>query len=85
MALASRFIHDRTLPTDLRSLAIVTMLCCHEFNAAVAVLVVLPIDECVYPLTSLLFGGKGLAGQPGRYFTFLNCDSEYGLSLETQG
>ena len=62
MALAGLFIHDRTVPADLRSLTMVTLLGRHEFDAAVAVLVVVPIDERGHPLTSLLFGGKWLAG-----------------------
>jgi hypothetical protein len=43
-------------------MTIVTLLGRHEFDAAVAVLVVVPVDERYDPLTSLLFGGKGLAG-----------------------
>ena len=50
------------MAADLYSLAIVTLLGRHEFDAAVAVLVVVPNDERGYPLTSLLFGCKWLAG-----------------------
>ena len=35
---------------------------CHEFDPAVAVPVVVPVDERSDPLTGLLLGGKGLAG-----------------------
>ena len=37
MALAGLFIHDRTVPADLRSLTIVTLLRRHEFDPAVPV------------------------------------------------
>ena len=50
------------MAADLHSLPSVTSLGRHEFDAAVAVLVVVPIDERSHPLTSLLFGGKWLAG-----------------------
>jgi len=50
------------MAADLHSPAIVTLLGRHEFDAAVAMLVVVPIDERGHPLTSLLFGGKWLAG-----------------------
>ena len=62
MALSGLFIHDRTVPADLRSLTIVTLLRSHEFDPAVPVPVVVPVDECSDTLTGLLFGGKGLAG-----------------------
>ena len=62
MALAGLFIHDRTVPADLRSLTIVTLLGRHELDAAVPVPVVVPVDERSDLLTGLLFGGKGLAG-----------------------
>jgi hypothetical protein len=81
------------MAADLHSLAIVTLLGRHEFDAAVAVPVVVPIDERGHPLTSLLFGGKGLAGvirpiltAPRDFvYTVLNSDSEYGLSFDTHG
>jgi hypothetical protein len=62
MALASSFIADSTVTADLHGLAIVTLLGRHELDAAVAVLVVVPIDELNDPLTRLFFGGKWLAG-----------------------
>lgn len=61
----------------LHSLAIVTLLGRHEFDPAVAVLVVVPIDERGHPPTSLLFGGKGLEGvirpilSAPRYFVYM--------------
>ena len=62
MALAGLFIHDRTVPADLFCLTIMTLLGRHEFDAAVAVPMVVPVDELGDPLTGLPFGGKGLAG-----------------------
>ena len=62
MALAGLFIHDRTVPADLRSLAIVTLLRRHEFDPAVPVPMVVPVDERSDPLTGLPFGDKGFAG-----------------------
>lgn len=62
MALASLFVHDRTVPADLRSLTIVTLLGRHEFDPAVPVPMVVPVDERGDPLTGLLFGGKRLTG-----------------------
>lgn len=50
------------MAADLHSLAIVTLLGRHEFDAAVAVLVVVPVDELGDPLTRLFFGGKWPAG-----------------------
>lgn len=35
---------------------------CHVFNAAVAVIVVVPVDQLAYSLTRPLFGSKWLAG-----------------------
>ena len=46
------------MAADLHRLAIVTLLRVHEFYAAVAVLVVVPIDEIGGPLTRLFLGGK---------------------------
>ena len=62
MALAGLFIHDRTVPADLLSLTIETLLGRHELDPAVTVPMVVPVDKCSNPLTGLLFGGKGLAG-----------------------
>ncbi len=49
------------MAADLHGLAIVNLLGCHEFDAAVAVLAVTPVDERRHPLTGLVFGGKWLA------------------------
>jgi hypothetical protein len=50
---------------NLDGLTGVTLLRRHELDAAVAVLVVLPVDERGDPLTGLLFGCKWLAGVIG--------------------
>jgi hypothetical protein len=47
---------------NLAGLTAVTLLRRYELDAAVAVLVVVPVDERGNPLTGLLFGCKGLAG-----------------------
>lgn len=62
MALAGSFVDDSAVTADLHGLAIVTLLGRHEFDAAVAVLVVVPVDKLGNPLTRLFFGGKWLAG-----------------------
>jgi hypothetical protein len=56
------FVDDSAVPADLHGLAIVTLLGCHEFDPAVAVLVVVPIDELGDPFAGLVFGGKWPAG-----------------------
>jgi len=84
MALAGSFVDDSAVPADLHGLAIVTLLGRHEFDAAVAVLVVVPVDELGDPLTRLFFGGKWFAGvirsilsAPRDFvYTVLNSDSE---------
>jgi hypothetical protein len=53
---------------NLDGLTGVTLLRRHELDAAVAVLVVLPVDERGDPLTGLLFGCKWLAGVIGPIF-----------------
>lgn len=50
------------MAAELHSLANVTLLGRHEFDPAVPVRIVVPVDECSYPLTGLLLGGKGLTG-----------------------
>ena len=62
MALAGSFVDHTAVPADLHGLAIVTLLGRHEFDAAVAVPVVVPVDELGDPLTRLFFGGKWFAG-----------------------
>jgi len=51
-----------TLLTNGGGRAVVSLNGCHELDAAMAVPVVVPIDECGDPFTGLLFGSKGLAG-----------------------
>jgi hypothetical protein len=89
----SLFVHDSAVAADLHGLTAVTLLRRYELNAAVAVPMVVPIDERGAPLTGLLFGCKWLAGvirpilpAPRDFvYTVLNRDSEYGLSFETLG
>ena len=45
MALAGSFVDDSAVAADLHGLAIVTLLGCHEFDAAVAMPVVIPIRK----------------------------------------
>jgi hypothetical protein len=57
------FLIDRgTLLANGDGRSVVSLNGCYELDAAVAVLVVVPVDECGNPLTGLLFGCKGLAG-----------------------
>ena len=88
MAVADSFVDHNAVPADLHGLAIVTLLGRHEFDAAVAALVVVPVDELGDPQTRLFFGGKWFAGVIRSIlstYTVLNRDSEYGVSLETRG
>ena len=62
MALAGSFVDDSAVTTDLDGLTAVALMGRHEFDATVAVLVVVPVDELGDPLTRLFFGGKWLAG-----------------------
>jgi hypothetical protein len=57
MALARLFVNDTAVATDLHGLTIVTLLGCHEFDPAVAVLVVVPIYELGDPLAGLVSPG----------------------------
>ena len=50
------------MAADLNRITVVTLDGRHELDAAVAVLVVVPVDERHHPLTGLVFGGKWLAG-----------------------
>jgi hypothetical protein len=59
------FVDDSAVPADLYELTAVTLLGRHEFDAAVTVLVVIPVDERRDPLARLLFGSKRLAGLIG--------------------
>jgi len=45
IALPDLFIHDRTVSADFRSLTILTLLGFHEFDPALPVPMVVPVDE----------------------------------------
>ena len=62
--LPGSFVDDSAVAVaaDLNRITVVTLDGRHNGDAAVAVLLVVSIDERGYPLTSLLFRGKGLAG-----------------------
>ncbi len=60
MALGGLFIDDSAVPADLYGLTAVTLLGRHEFDAVVAILVILPVDERCHPLTGLVLGGERL-------------------------
>ena len=53
IGLLDSFIDDTAVVADLHGLAIVTLQGRHEFDAAVAVLVVLPVNELGDPMTGL--------------------------------
>jgi len=56
-----------------------------EADGAVQVFLVIPVDEATHPFSRFDEIGKCLARIPWRYFKVLNKDSEYGLSLLTDG
>ncbi len=60
MALAGLFIDDSAVAAYLYGLTAVTLLGRHEFDAAVAVFVVVPVDERCHPLTGLVLAGERL-------------------------
>ena len=60
MALAGLFIDESSVAADLYGLTAVTLLGRHEFDAAGAVLVVVPLDERCQPLTGLVLAGERL-------------------------
>ena len=62
MVLACLFVDDSPLAADFNRITVVTLDGRHEFDPAVAVLVVVPVDERGHPLTGLVFRGKWLAG-----------------------
>jgi hypothetical protein len=62
MALAGLFIDDSAVAAYLYGLTAVTLLGRHEFDAAVAVLVVVPVDERCHPLKGLDLAGERLTG-----------------------
>ena len=56
------FVDDSAMAADLNRITVVALVRCHELDAAVAMLVVVPGDERSHPMTGLPFGGKWLAG-----------------------
>ena len=62
MALSGLFVDDSAVEADLQGLAIVTLLRRYECDPAVAVLVVVAVDELADPMTGLVLGGIWLAG-----------------------
>jgi hypothetical protein len=62
MALAGLSIDDSAVATGLYGLTTVTFLRRDELDTAVAVLVVVPVDEFGDPLAGLVSGGKWFAG-----------------------
>lgn len=93
MHLTGLVVNLGTALADFNGLTAMALVGRHKFDAAVAVPVVVPVDERDDPLTGLLFGGKWLAGvirpilpAPRDFvYTVLNRDSEHGLSFETLG
>ncbi len=77
------FVDASSVAADPYGLATVTLVGRHEFDAAVAVLMVVPVDERRHPLTGLVFGGKWLTGvissilsaPRDSVYTVLNSDS----------
>ena len=57
---------------------------CVQTDAAVTMLVVVPLGEQVHEISCLQIDRKR-SGNVGSYFNVLNSDSEYGLSLDTRG
>ena len=61
MSLTRLLVDDNTVPADLHGLTAVALLGRDEFDAAVAVPVVVPVDERRHPLAGFLRAGKGPA------------------------
>lgn len=61
MSLARLLVDDRSVPTDRHRLAAVALLGRHELDAALAVPVVVPVDERRHPYAGFLRTGKGPA------------------------
>jgi hypothetical protein len=55
-------VDDSAVTADLHGLTAVTLVGCHELDPAVAVPVVVPVDESGDPLSGLFFEAKGLCG-----------------------
>jgi hypothetical protein len=58
MSLPGLLVDDSTLPADLYGLAAVALVGCHKFDAAVAVTLVVPVDERGHPQAGFLSAGK---------------------------
>ncbi len=61
MPQAGLFVDDSPVPADLHRSAVMTLVWRHEFDAAVAVPVVVPVDERRHPLAGFFRAGKGPA------------------------
>ncbi len=77
MAQACLFVDNSPLAADLNRIPVVTLDGRHEFDPAVAVLVVVPVDAFADPLTGLVFRGKWLSGV---FRSVLHC-SEQGFGV----
>src|SRR5271166_237179 len=75
---------DGALLVQHRSGAVVDGGRSHQTDTAVAVIVVVPVEELLAVSPSVLIEPKR-SGKSGRYFRVLNCASEYGLSSDTCG
>ena len=60
--LAALFVDHGAVPTNTQGLTTVTLVGRQELDAAVPVLVVVPVYEPGHPLTGLVFRGKYFAG-----------------------
>ena len=58
MTLTCLFVDDSPVTADLHSISVVTLMGRHEFDAAVAVPVVVPINERHHPLAGLVLVGE---------------------------
>ena len=58
--LAGLFVDHVAVPTNFQGLTTVTLVGRHELDAAVAVLVVVPVDKRRHPLTGLELAGERL-------------------------
>jgi hypothetical protein len=61
MPLAGLFVDDRRMSEDFQGLAAVALLERDELEPAVAVMLVVPVNERRHPQTGLLCAGKGLS------------------------
>ena len=68
MAFSGAFVDQRSLLADGTGLAAVALLRRDELDAAVAMLVDVPLHKCSGPLAGLFLAGKGSAGVVGLVF-----------------